>query len=152
MSWFYSAASNPGHAQSSSGTEKGNALMEIFPEGLQNNTGSTKCQRIGVQLPRPDESSAYNFAPANRFFSGIWSDPEELGRFASVIGEREKHKESVESLVLPVFSVMLAEFIVNFHISLALYGSYLFLPLWYGDKKGFSTLDCLLGTGKAYPL
>lgn len=235
MSWFYSAASkygsqnssdstkeSPGHAQSSSGTEKGvhgpsvpnteecsngdfssingresaqnrngsgkdiptechlndnisRSFSDARKEGLQNNTGRSKdhhdqfsapnvkeCSMVGsekasrgVQLPRPDESSAYNFAPANRFFSGIWSvdrndgsppifvstpekvdetipddvysqkypsppeasyntifysaqdnglakgkdllqDPEELGRFASVIGEREKHKESVE--------------------------------------------------------
>jgi hypothetical protein len=236
MSWSYSAASkygsqnssdstkeSPGHAQSSSGTEKdvhgpsvpnteecsngdfssingkeraqnrndsgkdiptechlndniSRSFSDARKEGLQNNTGRSKdhhdqfsapnvkeCSMVGsekasrgVQLPRPDESSAYNFTPANRFFfSGILSvdrndgsppifvstpekvdekipedvysqkdpsppeasyntnfysaqdnglakgkdllqDPKELGQFASVIGEREKHKESVE--------------------------------------------------------
>lgn len=163
----------PGRAQSSAGNAKDvNGPSVPNAEGVQNNTGRSKdahdqssvpeCSMVGsekasegVQLPRPDENSAYNFASANRGFSGISSadrkdgsppisvstpekvdekipedvysqkdqsppeasyntniysaqdngpvrgkdllqDPVELGRFASVIGEREKHKESVE--------------------------------------------------------
>jgi hypothetical protein len=49
------------------------------------------------------------------------------------------------SLVLPVFSVMLAEFIVNFHISLALYGSYLFLPV---EWRSYTTEGAVSGNGR----
>lgn len=166
----------PGRAQSSAGNAKGvNGPSVPNAEDVQNNTGRSKddhdqssvpnikeCSMVGsekasegVQSPRLDENSAYNFASANRVFSGISSmdrkdgsppisvstpekvdekipedvysqkdqsppeasydtniysaqdngpvrgkdllqDPEDLGQFASLIGEREKHKESVE--------------------------------------------------------
>lgn len=164
----------PGCAQSSAGNAKVvNGPSVPNAEDVQNNTGRSKedhhqssvpnvkeCSGSenaseGIQSPRRDENSAYNFASANRVFSGISStdrkngsppisvstpdkvddkipedayaqkdqsppeasynaniysaqdncpvegkdllqDPEDLGQFASLIGEREKLKESAE--------------------------------------------------------
>lgn len=56
--------------------------------------GSEKASR-GVQLPRPDEISAYNFTPANRFFSGISSVDRNDGSPPIFVSTPEKVDEKI---------------------------------------------------------